>query len=139
MGVLSISTLCQRGRRREGPSSGLGVQRTDGAERSVRLGLQIQGGFTKKKGFAAAPHCASYWVSTQSSQHPNESQTKIGSWFQQKQYLVKKMGSTLRMNSFLFLERAVIEIKTIYYFPRALSYCSEILRNRNWIFTINKC
>jgi len=44
-----------------------------------------------------------------------------------------------RMNSFLFLERAVIEIKTIHYFPRALSYCSDILRNRNWIFTINKC
>lgn len=43
------------------------------------------------------------------------------------------------LNSFLFLERAIMEVNTIYHFPRALLYHSDMLRNYNWIFTINKC
>lgn len=51
---------------------------------------------------------------------------------------LKEMDQLKRMNSFLLLPRAVIEIKATYYFLRALSFPSDILRIHNWIFAINK-
>lgn len=72
MEVLPTSKLCQGGRGgRTKPYAGCAKYRGD-AERSVRLDLQICGGFTKR--VTAAPWYGFCWISTQSSQHPGERQ-----------------------------------------------------------------